>query len=351
MYHDPASMWMLGGPVISDGILYIGSSNQFILHSFDPVTGALRWKRGVDCRIFGNPLPDGDFVFFGTGREMNESLGSLYAVNRLTGALVNRIPLGGQVHSSPVIADGTIYVGSANGSVYALDRRGFLENPLPATGFEDRGKVNWGALPAGMKNFEAGIAVYNEGNGSDSVSVAFIRPVALAAEGVLSIEPARFALAPGDSQVLTLRMDPSRIKPNKYTFSVQVASKYNLEQRTAVRSVGFTVEPASGLEAGGAESPESFSLGPNYPNPFNPRTILYYCLPAASRVRLEILDALGRRIRTLVDGSFAAGRHAVEWNGSDDRGNPSGTGTYFCRLTATTGGGTRTKIQKILLVK
>jgi hypothetical protein len=283
---------------------------------------------------------------FGTGeRVLNR------AADRLTGALVNRLPLGGQVHSSPVIAVGMLYVGSANGFVFCIDRSRFLEHPLPATGFKDRIKANWGGIPAELKNFEAGITVYNNGNGSDTLTVSLIRPLALMAEGIMSVEPARFALAPGDSQVLSFRMDPSRIKPAKYNFTVQIASSYNLEQRTAAKSVGFTVEAASGSGADGGETPESFSLGPNYPNPFNPRTTLSYSLPAASRVRIEILDALGRRIRTLMDGTNGPGRHTVEWNGSDDNGVPAGTGTYFCRLTSATGGGTRTRMQKILLVK
>ena len=351
MYHDPGSMWLLGGPVISDGTLYIGSSNQYVIHAFDPITGSLKWRQPVDYRIYGNPLVDGDALFFGTGNEINQPLGSLYAADRLTGALINRLPLGGQVHSSPVIEDGILYVGSGDGCVVALDRDGFLNHLLPMTGFKDRNKINWGNIPADRQDFEAGVTVYNTGDGSDSVTVTFIRPFALTADGVMSVEPARFTLAPGDSQVLSIRIDPSRIKPNKYSIAVQAASEYNLEQRSSTKPVVFTVEAVSLVENGLAGSPVSFSLSPNYPNPFNPETTLDYSLPGTCSVRLEIFDMTARKIRTLVDAVSKSGRHSVEWNGLDDLGRPSGTGAYLCRLTMASNSRSQTLVRKILLMK
>ena len=55
--------------------------------------------------------------------------------------------------------------------------------------------------------------------------------------------------------------------------------------------------------------PARFALGPNYPNPFNPSTIIPYQLPTATHVRLEVFNLLGQRIATLVDGTRPAGFH------------------------------------------
>ena len=55
--------------------------------------------------------------------------------------------------------------------------------------------------------------------------------------------------------------------------------------------------------------PEGFELGANYPNPFNPSTIIPYQLPRAMQVRLEVFNILGQRIATLVDGEVPAGLH------------------------------------------
>ncbi len=75
--------------------------------------------------------------------------------------------------------------------------------------------------------------------------------------------------------------------------------------------------------------PEQVALEPNYPNPFAPSTTIRYALPRASDVRLEVFDALGRRVATLADAEQAAGTHEVTW---DARGLASGI--YVARLTA-----------------
>jgi hypothetical protein len=76
-------------------------------------------------------------------------------------------------------------------------------------------------------------------------------------------------------------------------------------------------------------------LAPVSPNPFNPRTAIAFDLPRATRVRLEIFDPAGRRVRTLLaDVTLAAGRHEIVWSGDDDRGRALPSGVYVCRLRA-----------------
>lgn len=70
------------------------------------------------------------------------------------------------------------------------------------------------------------------------------------------------------------------------------------------------------------------------PNPFNPVTTLAFTLDRAANVTLTIHDARGRHVRKLVDGLRAAGRHAVTWNGFDDRDAPVASGVYHARLSA-----------------
>jgi flagellar hook assembly protein FlgD len=66
-----------------------------------------------------------------------------------------------------------------------------------------------------------------------------------------------------------------------------------------------------------------------YPNPFNPVTTIYYELPAAQHVRMQIYDVTGRLVRTLVDEAIAAGPHTVVWQGRDDHGARVASGVYF----------------------
>lgn len=73
-------------------------------------------------------------------------------------------------------------------------------------------------------------------------------------------------------------------------------------------------------------------LGPSAPNPFNPATVISYEVGRLARVRLEIFDVQGRRVRTLVDASQAPGVYDARWDGRDDRGRAVASGRYYGRL-------------------
>ena len=78
--------------------------------------------------------------------------------------------------------------------------------------------------------------------------------------------------------------------------------------------------------------PERFELGHNYPNPFNPSTVIPYQLPVSTRVRLEIFNILGQRVTTLVDGERPAGFHTARWDATNASGRAVAAGVYFYRL-------------------
>lgn len=80
--------------------------------------------------------------------------------------------------------------------------------------------------------------------------------------------------------------------------------------------------------------PTMTALQGNHPNPFNPSTTISYELATSTHVRLEIFDASGRLVRTLVDETQDVGRREIVWNGraSGNRNLPSGV--YLYRLQA-----------------
>lgn len=88
--------------------------------------------------------------------------------------------------------------------------------------------------------------------------------------------------------------------------------------------------------------PATFSFDPNYPNPFNPATVLQFMLPEKMHARLEVFDVTGRRVATLLDRDVPAGVHRATFSGA---GLP--TGMYLARLTA----GTSTAVRKMLLIR
>lgn len=94
-------------------------------------------------------------------------------------------------------------------------------------------------------------------------------------------------------------------------------------------------------------NPELLTLHQNVPNPFNPRTTISFALSAPGFVELQLFDLQGRRIKSLVSETMAAGPHTVLWEGRDDGGRQVPTGPYFCRVSSQ--GFTRT--MKLLLVR
>jgi hypothetical protein len=79
----------------------------------------------------------------------------------------------------------------------------------------------------------------------------------------------------------------------------------------------------------------AISLEQNVPNPFNPRTMIRFAVPApGARASLRIYDVAGREIAVLVDKELVAGSRTVWWNGMLSGGRPAPSGVYFYRLTA-----------------
>ncbi len=100
-------------------------------------------------------------------------------------------------------------------------------------------------------------------------------------------------------------------------------------------------KPVTGIQTVSGP-PSQFILYPNYPNPFNPSTVVKYDLPKASRVLVEIYNVLGERIETLEDKTEQAGTHEVSFDGSR---LPSGV--YLFRIQTDYGN----RIIKMMLLK
>ena len=80
--------------------------------------------------------------------------------------------------------------------------------------------------------------------------------------------------------------------------------------------------------------PESFSLSQNFPNPFNPVTVIRYSIPSdvkgmSSNVRLNVFDNIGKQVAALVNEKQSAGSYEVNFKAE---GLPSGV--YFYKLEA-----------------
>lgn len=88
--------------------------------------------------------------------------------------------------------------------------------------------------------------------------------------------------------------------------------------------------------------PNAISLGPNYPNPFNPTTTISFDLTHQGMVTLKVFDVTGRLVSTLVDENVTAGKHEIMFDGREQA-----SGIYFARMTA----GEFSQTQKMVLIR
>ncbi len=103
-----------------------------------------------------------------------------------------------------------------------------------------------------------------------------------------------------------------------------------------VEGVGTAVTEEAEAEA------TTFTLEANYPNPFNPRTVIRFAVPAAEPVELAIFDISGQKVFTLVDEVLVAGQYQRQLDASQ-----LGSGVFFYRLRTPTQEQTR----KMLLLQ
>ena len=94
--------------------------------------------------------------------------------------------------------------------------------------------------------------------------------------------------------------------------------------------------------------PAEFSLGENFPNPFNPSTIIPVSIPEESGLTLKVYDILGQEIRTIFNGTKEAGKHYFGWDGTNYLNKQVAAGIYLYRLNTNQG---HTFVGKMVLVK
>ena len=121
--------------------------------------------------------------------------------------------------------------------------------------------------------------------------------------------------------------------------------------------------------AKGATVPLEFTLGQNFPNPFNPETAIPFTVPTAvgagsgrlpsvrddggvpQAVRVEVFNALGQRQNVLLSDALMPGSYRVEWDGRDHGGRPVGSGVYFYRVELHGADGNGQLVRRMLLVR
>jgi tetratricopeptide (TPR) repeat protein len=125
-------------------------------------------------------------------------------------------------------------------------------------------------------------------------------------------------------------------------------SKFLHGRYTGISLKSKSIENEKDLLAETSLIPTETAIKANYPNPFNPSTVISYQLSVPGNVSLKVYDMLGREVAVLTDGMKEAGYYTATFNGSR-----LASGVYFVRMKATPQDGTDpfVKTMKMVLTK
>jgi len=144
-------------------------------------------------------------------------------------------------------------------------------------------------------------------------------------------------------QSLILEDVEFEIGPNKILKLLITNGNFNINW------IKFTSGGMSGIT--NYNLPTEFALEQNFPNPFNPTTIIRYSLPKSSQVRLEIFNLLGQNVRTLIDTKQQPGLHHVEWSIDIKENKKISSGIYFYYIEAICTDQTFTAMKKMIIMR
>ena len=124
-----------------------------------------------------------------------------------------------------------------------------------------------------------------------------------------------------------------------------------LHQSTLDKVVVYRIGAMSTAHVGESEVgevAESFSLGNNYPNPFNPVTTLPLFVASRSRVTVVVYDLLGARVKELANDEYPPGVYSLIWDGRNSSGDEASAGVYVASMRSDRG---YSSLRKMILLR
>jgi hypothetical protein len=130
----------------------------------------------------------------------------------------------------------------------------------------------------------------------------------------------------------------------KYPKDDLITEEQDKKLRLFVGSESFVAQALSDYN----KVPEKFTISQNFPNPFNPITVIKYQLPRETKLSIKIYDILGRLVTTLIDNEYKdAGYYQVSWQGTNQNKQKVASGIYLLHLSSAD----YNKVIKMILAK
>jgi outer membrane protein assembly factor BamB len=351
---DPASRFDVTSPIIEDDIVYVGGAQ--VTAALDVATGAIIWQQdlGPDwlATIHSAPVCDGTRVAYGL-------YSGIFMLDRATGGVLwSRAANQRETYRSPALADGVLYsAGDTFGShrLRAFDAATgdvLWSAPVPSGNSNSAPAVTDSVVLVGSANWTLDAFARSDGQALWSFFVgdpiASSRPYSNDIATVTSspLIAGHYAyFGADDGQLYAVDIDhgtsPWSVDLGSPVRSSPAATGNYLLTVTADGTlfafISGDLRPAGVGEGGAPGAGLRLAVGPASPNPFRPEGKIPFVVPGAGAgerkaARLEIVDVLGRHVRTLVKGSMSPGRHEVRWDGRDGAGRNVASGVYFLRL-------------------
>lgn len=144
------------------------------------------------------------------------------------------------------------------------------------------------------------------------------------------------------SKVAVIKGNGTTTSRQDYTFVDKNVTSDKIYYRLRQNDFDGSFTYSNEIEVTSNVTPSNFTLSQNFPNPFNPSTVIKYSVPVASKVRIDVYSVTGQLVSTLVDGVVAAGNHEVTMKADN-----LSSGVYIYKLNA----GNVTLSKKMQLLK
>ena len=296
------SIWRVSGPTLSNLIIQDNTSEHY----------------GGGLMIFSATASVTDVIVTGNNCYRNDSYGGGMIINNSEATLTN-----------VTVTDNTA---SSGGGIFILDTDATLINLTvsgnTATAFGGgllvgantnptlTNSIIWGNNPNQIQGFGTPTITYSDIQG-------------------------------GWNGIGNIDSDPLFCNPDSSDFTLTENSPCAGTGENGANMGAFDVECEAILSTDKDVIPLQYVLHQNYPNPFNPITTLKYDLPEDSFVDVTVYDMLGNVVNNLVNKNQNSGSKLVQWDATNNQGEPVSAGVYLYKIQA----GDYSQTKKMILLK